>query len=296
MTPDHSVERIASIGLEHHRETILRNSLRNSEHVTQTIREISPIGGRALIASAGPSFDIEQLRWVADDITLIITDSLYLRCLRAGIRPDWVLTLDPHPTRMARLFGAPPDGDDYFERTRPDQGFEGFDGELTPVPLVIATTAPANVVEITSAWPRWWFAPLVDEPVRGSLTRIMCAATGCPALTTGGTVGTAAWAFAHQILQAEDIAVVGMDFGYRVGTPLENTQEWPMVRDPAAYSVQRGAWGEAIASPTYALYLQNFLDLLTANGASITNCTGGGLLCGPSVDCVDLETWLKSSS
>jgi hypothetical protein len=285
---------LTQIGLEYHRETILRNSLRNAAHVKQTIRDFKAKGGRALIASAGPSFRIEQINNLPADVCLIVTDSLYLRCLRECVRPAFVVTLDPHPTRMARLFGAPPDDDDYFERTRPDQGFEGFSGKLEPAPLIIATTAPANVVEITAHWPRWWFVPLVDKPEKGSLTRIMCAATGAPALNTGGTVGTAAWVFAHQILRVEDIAAVGMDFGYKIGTPLENTQEWPMLRDTLAYSVESGHWGDAIASPTYTYYRDNFLSLLEGNAARVTNCTGGGLLCGDSVDCMELEQWLAS--
>jgi hypothetical protein len=160
-------------------------------------------------------------------------------------------------------------------------------------PLVIACSAPQSVVERTAAFDRYWFAPLVDDPENDGLTKAMVDETGAPALNTGGTVGTAAWAFAHCILGAPDIAVVGMDFGYPIGTPLENTQEWKLTGgDPELYP----RMGEYFTSPTYWWYRGNFLDLLDAADAKVTNCSDGGLLDGPRVQRMKLEQWLASSS
>jgi hypothetical protein len=91
------------------------------------------------------------------------------------------------------------------------------------------------------------------------------------------------------------MAVVGMDFGYPIGTPLENTQEWKLTGgDPDLYPQfpERGYY----SSPTYWWYRQNMLDLLEAADARITNCSGAGLLYGDRVDEMSLEAWLKSSS
>ena len=314
MTFDEQVAAITQTGLDWHRETILRNSLRNAKFVERTLRDVPHDARPVLIVSAGPSLYREKIlsRIGAFRGAIVATDGAYIQCIKAGITPDWVITLDPHPTRMVRWFGDPDlaenmNGDDYFSRQDLDTEFRAENArqneaniaqvDANPARLVIASTAPANVVARTRAMERYWFVPLVDAPCQGSLTRIMCAATECPALNTGGTVGTAAWAFAHQVLKAPDIAGVGWDFGYYAGTPLEQTQSWHMLGgDQAMYPTREGAWGEAFTDPTYAWYLQNFLDLLEAADAYVTNCSGAGLLTGKRVMCTDIESWLASSS
>jgi len=314
MTFDETVASITKTGLDWHRETILRNSLRNAAHVTQTIRDIPADGRPVLVVSAGPSLYREGIlaRLAGFGGVVVATDGAYIQCLKAGITPDRVITLDPHPTRMVRWFGDPDysensKNDDYFSRQDLDVSFRA--NQLAQnaenirlvdehrVPLVICTTSPANVVARTSGFSRYWFAPLVDRPVKGSLTRVITAATGCPALNTGGTVGTAAWSFAHQVLRSGNIAGVGWDFGYYPDTPLDKTQSWHMLGgDPAMYPTERGHWGEAYTDPTYFWYRENFRDLLKASDARVTNCSGAGLLTGERVDCMELETWLAFCS
>jgi hypothetical protein len=232
---------------------------------------------------------------------IIATDGAYIQCLKAGIIPDWVVTIDPHPTRIAVLFGADSQ-DDYFERTMSDHGFRQAQENKRLVDenhtkLVIGCSASESVVERTKDFNRYWFAPLVDDPTQeGSITRQIVEATSCVALNTGGTVGTGAWAFACQILKSKNIAVVGMDFGYYSGTPLEQTQEWNMLKHESDvhdfYPVVNGHWGVGFTSPTYAWYLQNFLDLL--DGDKVVNCSGGGFLQGDNVHCCEIEEWINA--
>jgi len=230
---------------------------------------------------------------------VVATDGAYIQCLKRGIKPDWVITIDPHPTRIAVLFGAE-SKDDYFERTRADHGFAALESnrrliDANRAPLVIACSAPQSVVERTAAFERYWFVPLVDDPAHAGLTSQMVDATGAPALNTGGTVGTAAWVFARCVLGSPDIAIVGCDFGYPIGTPLANTQEAKLTGcDPMLYPgfPERGYY----TSPTYWWYRQNMLDLLDAADATITNCSGAGLLYGERVREMKLEEWLASSS
>ena len=91
-----------------------------------------------------------------------------------------------------------------------------------------------------------------------------------------------------------------MDFGYQIGTPLQATQEWNVLKDRPNvidyYPARVGHWGPCYTSPTYAWYMQNFLDLLDAAGARVTNCSEGGFLCGERVDCMRLDEWLESCS
>jgi hypothetical protein len=295
--------RIAQIGLEHHADTILHNSARNRLHIVNTIRDIRPCNDLCLVVSAGPSLYRERIlsRIGGFDGTVVATDGAYIQCLKAGIIPDFVVTIDPSP-RIVRWFGERFE-DDYFKRQDLDIGIreEAENRRLideNKAPLVICTSAPENVVERTAAFDRYWFAPLVDEPVAGSLTRQICESTGAPALNTGGTVGSAAYIFARSILGSDNIAVVGMDFGYYADTPLEQTQEWNMLKhEPDVhdfYPVRNGHWGVGYTSPTYHFYLQNFLDLL--DGDTVVNCSGGGFLRGPDVQCMEIEEWMTSVS
>jgi hypothetical protein len=311
---DALVSTITQAGLEHHAQTIVENSRRNASCITSTIRDIPRNHEPAIVISAGPSLYRNGIlgrlerHCRRNPICVVATDGAYIQCLKAGIKPDWVITIDPHPTRIVRWFGDPEwernsEGDDYFARQDLDIAFRQsaqqtnqenirlVDGSKAR--LVISTTAPANVVQRTNAHERFWFAPLVDDPeAPGSITAQMCDATACPALNTGGTVGTAAWVFASQMLGSRSIAVVGMDYGYPTDTPLKNTQEWNLTGgDPDLYPQfpERGYY----SSPTYFWYRQNFLDLLEAADARVTNCSGAGLLYGDRVDEMELETWLK---
>ena len=295
--------RIAQIGLEHHAQTILENSRRNAAQVKATIADIAQDERPCLIVSAGPSLYRENILARVGGYTgsIVATDGAYIQCLKSEIVPDWIVTIDPSP-RIVRWFGERFE-DDYFKRQDLDIGIreEAENRRIideNKAPLVICTSAPQNVVERTAAFDRYWFAPLVDSPIAGSITRQICESTGTAALNTGGTVGTAAYIFSRQILGATNISVVGMDFGYYADTPLEQTQEWNMLKDETdvhdLYPVRNGHWGAGYTSPTYAWYMQNFLDLL--DGDSVVNCSGGGFLRGPGVECMDVEKWIAEVS
>lgn len=311
---------IPRLGVDWHREAILRNSAMNGRYAEPTVREIAPTGGDVLIVSAGPSLyrreHLARIKALPERPTIVAIDGSMVAALRADIVPDFVLTLDPHPTRIVRWFGDPDierhmAGDDYFERQDLDEAFRLdaiarnientalVDFYAERMRLVIASTAPESVVARTRKFRRYWFAPLVDNPrTEGSLTRAMCSHARLPAMNTGGTVGTAAVIFAHQVLKARRIAVIGMDLGYAADTPLERTQSWNMLKDRKDVAdmyprVQHPQFGECFTDATYAWYKQNLLALLKAGGFGITNCTEGGALFGPRVECMGLEAWLN---
>lgn len=313
---DEIVASIPQVGVAWHRETIIHNSLTNVPHITHTIRSIEPRTGPCLVISAGPSLYrrsiLGRLRQSGYKGTLVATDGSFIQCLRLGIHPDYVLTLDPHPTRTVRWFGDPDiesntDGDDYFERQDLDISFRknsvGVNAENLALvdrarsSIVICSTAPKNVVERTRHLKRYWFAPLVDEPVEGSLTRKMVEATDLPALNTGGTVGNAAVAFALVVLQSRNIATVGMDFSYYSDTPLEQTQSFHLSKgNPDFYKWEVNPEGEVFRTDaTYYWYRSNLLDLLKHNDATIINCSEAGILYGSNVKWEKLDKWLAFS-
>ena len=323
--------KITSIGLGWHEEAIIQNSIENKKYIDKSIRDLSkPVGDKsksAIIISAGPSLYknniLERLKTEKYRGTVIAIDGSFVRCIKAGIDPDYTITLDPHPTRMVRWFGDPNleknlEGDDYFSRQDLDITFRNNSIEANRQnielvnhygknkKLIICSTSPKNLVKRVKdvGFDLFWWAPLVDSPDNDQgLTRRIVGDTGLPAMNTGGTVGTAAWIFALTVLKIPRIAVVGMDLGYyKSDTSYFQTQTYHSLRgmvgeeDINAYFPEITYPGQTEAfytDPTYYWYRQNMLDLISASGTKVFNCTGGGTLIGPGVECLELEKFCK---
>jgi len=321
------MDEITSIGLDWHSETLVENSKRNKPFIAKSIKDIaSPQQKKAesaIIISAGPSLYknniLARIKDSGYEGSIVAIDGSYVRCLKAGLIPDYVLTLDPHPTRIVRWFGDPDfennlKGDDYFSRQDLDIAFRNNSNEENrrnielvnrhgkDQKLVICSSAPMNVVERTEAvgFDAYWWAPLVDNPGSpGSLTRAMVNETKLPAMNTGGTVGTAAWVFALTALKIPRIAVVGMDLGYyKADTGYQLTQTYGPLKDKVGEDNLKDVFPEFTypdtdevfyTDPTYYWYRCNILDLLAASKSTLYNCTGGGTLFGDGVVCVGID-------
>jgi hypothetical protein len=115
------ISRISQIGFEHHAETLLENSRRNVEIISResSIRDCRANHAMCLVISAGPSLYRQRIfaRLAEARFTgsVVATDGAYIQCLKAGIKPDWVVTIDPHPTRIVRWFGDPNMGGEFKE-------------------------------------------------------------------------------------------------------------------------------------------------------------------------------------
>lgn len=327
---DSLVNNITDIGYDWHKEVILRNSEDNARHITKKVSDLDhPPGNKrdsAIVVSAGPSLHYsDTLRLLAASDyqgTVIAIDGSYVKCLKAGVIPDYVVTLDPHPTRIVRWFGDPDfernmAEDDYFSRQDLDLDFrenslrqnreniELINQHAAKSKLIIASTAPANLVRRAEAagFDMYWWLPLVDDPnSKDSLTRRMYRLTKLPAINTGGNVGTAAWVFAQFWLNIKSIAVVGMDLGYRLDLPHHMTQGYPelvqMLGEENVTSdlfpqIENPDNGEiCYTDPTYYWYRKNTLDLVANSGATLYNCTGGGILFGEGVVTINLQQFL----
>ncbi len=320
------VDEITSIGLNWHAGPIVENSRWNRQYIEKTLRDLArPAGNKAqaaIVISAGPSLyrnDIlARIKACGFEGSIIAIDGSYVRCIKAGIEPDYVLTLDPHPTRIVRWFGDPDfeenlRGDDYFSRQDLDIAFRNNSIEENRrnielvnrhgkgQKLIICSAAPKNLVERVRdvGFDAYWWAPLVDNPEKpGSLTRQIVRDTGLPAMNTGGTVGTAGWVFALTVLRIPRIAVVGMDLGYYGSTAYELTQTYHSLKEKVGDSDFKdyfpefsypGTAEKFFTDPTYYWYRSNLLDLIAASGTRLYNCTGGGTLFGDGVECLEIE-------
>lgn len=321
------LDEITSIGLDWHSEALVENSKRNKPFIVKSIKDIDlpqqKKAESAIVISAGPSLYknniLARIKASGYQGSIIAIDGSYVRCLKAGLVPDYVLTLDPHPTRIVRWFGDPDfernlQGDDYFSRQDLDIAFRNNSNQENRLnielvsrhgkdqKLIMCSSAPENVVERTRAvgFDAYWWAPLVDNPNKPeSLTRAIVKETGLPAMNTGGTVGTAAWVFALTALKIPRIAVVGMDLGYyKTDTGYQLTQTYAPLRDKVGEENLADFFPEFAypdtdevfyTDPTYYWYRRNILDLLLASKSTLYNCTGGGTLFGNGVVCVGID-------
>lgn len=321
------IDEITAIGLDWHSDALIENSLWNKPFIEKSIKDIAlpeqKKAQSAIIISAGPSLYKNNILARIKDSgyqgSIVAIDGSYVRCLKAGLVPDYVVTLDPHPTRIVRWFGDPEfehnlKGDDYFSRQDLDIAFRNNSNEENrrnvelinrlgiDQKLVICSSAPKNVVERIKAvgFDAYWWAPLVDNPNNAeSLTRAIVKQTKLPAMNTGGTVGTAAWLFALTVLKIPRIAVVGMDLGYyKADTSYQLTQTYTPLRDKVGEEHLNDFFPEFkypgtdevfYTDPTYYWYRRNILDLLTASKATLYNCTGGGTLFGDGVICLGID-------
>lgn len=327
-------DEVTSIGVDRHAAAIVENSKWNKQFISKSIKDVPiPRGEKAasaIVISAGPSLYknniLARIKASGFKGSIIAVDGSYVRCIKAGIEPDYVVTLDPHPTRMVRWFGDPDleknlEGDDYFSRQDLDIAFRNNSNEENrrnialvdqhgkDKKLIICSAAPKNVVERIRAvgFDAYWWAPLVDNPEKqDSLTRAIVKETKLPAMNTGGTVGTAAWLFALTVLKIPRIAVVGMDLGYyKADTSYLQTQTYYCLKDQVGEENLHEYFPEFsypgteeifYTDPTYYWYRSNMLDLIAASGSTVFNCTGGGTLTGAGVECIEIEKFCALST
>lgn len=313
---------------------LIGNAERNAPRTRKSINDIQQPTGRkrerVIVVSAGPSLarrqSIRRIRDAKFDGTVVAIDASYSACLREGLIPDYVLTMDSHPTRIIRWFGdrqylENSKNDNYFERQDLDveasrnaqarnlETIQLVDKHGPRTKLCMSSSAPDNVVQRVHevGFDVYWWNPLTDDPgTPNSLTRRLYSINGLPCMNTGGNVGTAAWVFAHAYLRAQKIAVVGMDMGYYPETPHNKTQLYFEYANHLGGSLDKvhecfmpvfnpfdGV--TYYTDPTYYSYSRAFLQLLAkTDGASKTvNCTEGGTLVDPAIPAVSLDAFFR---
>ena len=189
-------ERVADIGF--------RNAELNAPHIKRSVLELAktPLGSgeSAIVVGAGPSLhrrrSLQRLRASSFTGTIVAADGALGACLKAGVVPHLVVSVDPHGERIVRWFGDPtltaPREDDYFRRQEMDPAHHddehGANREVeanrTLVELVnthgpklklaAATSAAVQVVKRCEevGMDIYWFNPMFDDyDMPGSLSR-----------------------------------------------------------------------------------------------------------------------------
>ena len=319
---DATFERVAAVGAE--------NAAVNRPRIGRSLLELAEerlgAGNAAVVIGAGPSLyrrrSLERL--VAVDFTgaIVAVDSALGACLRLGIVPHVVVTVDPHHERIVRWFGDPAmvvaPADDYFRRQEMDPHhaedeieanralLELVDRYGPEIRVAIATSAaPAVVDRCEMAGMRlYWWNPMYDDYEKSdSLSRRLHAQNGLPCLNGGGNVGTAAWVVSHAVLGKTRVGLIGLDFGYAPGTSYTRTQYYPELRDlfgerftDAFIHLENPFLGETwFTDPAYYWFRDVFLGMAREASCRTFNCGEGGVLFGDDVPMTSLEAFVEES-
>ncbi len=312
-------QRVATIGLENAR----LNRPRISRSILDLAADPPGEGDTAVVVGAGPSLrrrrSLERLAASGFRGAIVAADGALGACLRAGVVPDVVVSVDPHRERIVRWFGDPtltaPSNDDYFRRQEMDAAHA--DSEVTAnhellalvdkhgpaMRLAVATSASPAVVdrcEAAGLTLHWW-NPMYDDYDRSdSLSRRLHQDNGLPCLNGGGNVGTTAWVVAHSVLRKRRVGLLGIDFGYPPGTPYARTQYYPELREMLrdrfheAYVHVENPYGETwFCDPAYWWFRDVFLEMARGAACVTVNCTEGGILFGPPLSTATIEAFVE---
>lgn len=308
------------------RDRIQDEALNNARNNLAAIRQGNSIkklldipmgeGDKAIILAAGPSLKrnkvAEQLLQSRFNGAIIATESAMLYCLRKGIIPHLVVTVDPHPKRIVRWFGDPQlteadlKADDYFQRQDLDSSFADamrVNDEILELlnrygkQMRIATSSSASTAVVQRAHETgmevFWWNPMFDDPDdEAGVTRQLQQENKLPSVNAGGNVGSAAWMMANAVLNKSRIAVTGMDFGYYAETPYRNTQYYyevlALVGEERLDEVYMHVYNPYLqqwfyTDPAYMWYRNCFLSMAEEAQCKTYNCTEGGILFGDAI-------------
>lgn len=318
-------DRIQALAFENARNNL--EEIRKGKSLRALRKEPAGIGDQAIVIAAGPSLKQTQ---VAEQIiasnyqgAIIATESSMLYCLRHGIIPDLVVTVDPHPKRIVRWFGDPDlneadlRNDDYFERQDLDSSFTEalrtneeilklLDKHGPKIRIAVASSSANTVVTRAhqSGMQVYWWNPMFDDPDHeDSVTGVLQTQNNLPCVNAGGNVGSAAWMMANAVWNKQRIAVTGMDFGYYADTPYRNTQYYheavALVGEDQLddlfmkiYNPHLKKW--FYTDPAYMWYRECFLQMAAHAGCITFNCTEGGILFGDNITVTNLSSFLSN--
>jgi len=285
-------------------------------------------GDISIVVCGGPSLkrnnQIKTLKKYKDKAVIIAADGSLFYLLRNNIVPDLVVTLDPHPTRIVRWFGDEKlsrkkiKSDDYFSRQDLDPAFKNelkankkiiklIDKFANKLNIAVCTSSSSLVVKrlINTGSKLFWWNPTLDNPEKkNSLSRKLYFKNKLPLINAGGNVGSAAWMIADSVICSKKIALLGMDFGYYLNTPYENTQYYDGVMK-IAKKKDLSIFYKKIYNPilkkyfftdhAYLWYRDIFLEMLKIASSKTINCTGGGILFGKKIGWSSLNNFCKLS-
>ncbi len=263
----------------------------------------------AVVVGRGPSlFKNKHLEMLADAQRkgeykgiVVCSDGGFIPCLEAGVDVHTVVTVDGSPV-IKKWFDHP------LVREHGSK-----------INWIVSVTINHEVYQVgrNAGLKTYWFNPMFDDwrqneswtRLQRLLSRTDRFMRGIPGGNSGGNSGSCAWVMAMSLLKRAPIALIGIDFGYPEGTPLEQTQYYSSMLQQAKGDVRiiKEAYKEfyhptfktkAFVDLVFYHYRQAFLSLqedlplwYKAYGGTV-NCTEGGTLFGQGIRCISFKQFL----
>jgi hypothetical protein len=278
--------------------------------------ELPKLTGPALVVGAGPSVKANNHLqilddWVSDDIhrrtllTIFSTDRMLTPlCKQTDLVPDYVVTVDGNAEKIHLFYDDP--------------SVQAAVSDKRPKALLAGTVSP-NVVTLCRkiGIPIYWFIALLDQfTLTNNITRLMYFMTSekvqkeadeATAVNCGGNAGSSSWALANY-LNAPEIGLIGLDYGYLKGTPIEETAYYAALKDKAKSVNEIFALYFNDHNPDFDLdcysdimfahYKEAFLSMVelahSLRPMKTVNCTEGGILHGSQIKGMKFIDWLNS--
>ncbi len=259
----------------------------------------------ALVVGAGPSIaakkHLELLsEWIDDDLhrrsllTIFSTDRMLVPLFQHEITPDYVLSVDGNREKIAQFYSGPI--------------VESYGSSIKGA--ILAITVAPNVVETckkAGIKPYFFVAMLDNFYLTNNITRLMHFMTECTAVNCGGNGGSASWAVAYY-LEAKQIALIGLDYGYLKSTPIEETAYYNTLKELGKshneilalyFNDHNPDFNEDCYSDImFGHYREGFKNMLElaqlSRPVDTVNCTEGGILHGSNIKSLRFADWLKA--
>jgi hypothetical protein len=254
----------------------------------------------ALIIGAGPSVEANhQLEALASSNyqknkkhLIFATDRMLIPCLKKGVVPDFVVTVDGNGEKIPLWFDNP------------------IVAEHPEVKCLAAVTIHPNTVEkIEKAGMRiYWFHGMLDTLSQiDSLTYWLNEMAEKTIINCGGNCGTTAVVIAYSF-HCNPIAFIGLNFGYLENTKYEDTACYEEIKKAspdnfgflAAYTKIKHPFFSTIAltDMVFMRYRDSFIKMMSwlkFKEVKLINCTEGGILFCPGMDYMYFKDFLRET-
>lgn len=253
------------------------------------IMDIPKSDDGALVIGAGPSLyrnhHLDMLTGIGFDGPIFATDRVLVDCLEAGVIPDYVLVLDGSEKILK-----------YIDHNIVDEH---------QLSAIMCTTTHPSVVE------RWggeiyWFTNSISEDIAPNVAFFLQHLLKKTELSTAGHVSSVGWSVAHT-MGCREIALIGVDLSYPMDVPMDETpyyDRYARAFDGDVDKIQQcytsyrheyfgtNCYYDEVFKSYIASSLAHF-ESAVATGCRVINCTGGGAVDGPGVDCMLFSDYLE---
>lgn len=242
--------------------------------------------GAAVVVGAGGSVQkykhLELLKGYKG--TIIATDKMLIPCLKEGISPTIVCSIDGDQS-IARFYFHT---SDEFKTKCPD----------------VALNAIVHPDVVKMCRNRYWFTTPIDDPFAAhSVTRAIHLMTKKTILSSLGNVGGQAFNLAY-FLGADPVILVGLDCGYLPEIPLEQTTYYKSYAELARRRGKKVEMyftkvrnphtdNEVVLDMNWSVYQKIFLEHAKRAKCRIVNCSPVSSLFGENITYMPLEETLR---